>query len=50
MPIIRSAVIMDIEKLHADIQLALPNDPVCAAQLPTPKSTEWGLDDGLLYY
>ena len=50
MPIIRSAVIMDIEKLHADIRLALPNDPVCAAQLPTPKSTEWELDDGLLYY
>ena len=34
-PIIRSAVIMDIEKLHNDIHSSLPLNPISMAQLPS---------------
>ena len=48
-PIIHSAVIMDIEKLHNDIQSSLPLDPIFAAQLPSPCNPKWTLDEsGLL--
>ena len=38
-PIIHSAVIMDIEKLHNDIRSSLPLDPISAAQLPSPSNS-----------
>ena len=48
-PIIRSAVIMDIEKLHNNIHSSLPLDPISAAQLPSPSNPKWTFDEsGLL--
>ena len=48
-PIFRSAVIMDIEKLHNDIRSSLPLNPISAAQLPSPSNPKWTLDEsGLL--
>ena len=48
-PIIRSTVIMDIEKLHNDIRSSLPLNPISMAQLPSPCSPKWTLDEsGLL--
>ena len=48
-PIIHSAVIMDIEKLHNDICSSLPLDPISTAQLPSPCIPKWTLDEsGLL--
>ena len=48
-PIIHSAVIMDIEKLHNDICSSLPLNPISAAQLPSPSNPKWTLDEsGLL--
>ena len=50
-PIIRSAIIMDIEKLHNDIRLSLPLDPISVAHLPTPTNANWTIDEsGLLRY
>ena len=49
-PIIRSAVIMDIEKLHNDIHSSLPLNPISVAQLPSPCNPKWTLDEsGLLW-
>ena len=48
-PIICSAVIMDIEKLHNNIRSSLPLDPISATQLPSPSNPKWTLDEsGLL--
>ena len=48
-PIICSAVIMDIEKLHNDICSSLPLNPISAAQLPSLSNPKWTLDEsGLL--
>ena len=48
-PIICSAVIMDIEKLHNDIHSSLPLDPISATQLLSPSNPKWTLDEsGLL--
>jgi hypothetical protein len=48
-PIIRNAIVMDMEKLHADICSALPNDPISASHLPTPDTPDWTIDEfGLL--
>ena len=48
-PIICSAVIMDIEKLHNNIRSSLPLNPISAAQLPSPSNPKWTLDEsGLL--
>ena len=48
-PIIRHAVLMDVEKLHNDIRSNLHLDPVAAAHLPTPSAPNWTLDEsGLL--
>jgi len=50
-PIIRNAIIMDIEKLHDDIRLSLPLDPISAAQFPTPIDSKWTIDEsGLLHH
>ena len=49
-PIIRNAIIMDVEKLHNDIRSSLPLDPISAAHLPTPTTPNWTLDEsGLLH-
>jgi len=49
-PIIRNAIIMDVEKLHNDIRSSLPLDPISAAHLPTPTAPNWTLDEsGLLH-
>ena len=48
-PIICSAVIMDIEKLHNNIHSSLPLNSISAAQLPSPCNHKWTLDkSGLL--
>ena len=48
-PIICSAVIINIEKLHNDIHSSLPLDPISTAQLPSPCNPKWTLDEsGLL--
>ena len=48
-PIICNAIIMDIEKLHEDIQNSLSNDPISATHLSTPESPNWTIDEsGLL--
>ena len=48
-PIIHSAVIMDIEKLHNDIRSSLPLNPISTAQLPSPCNPKWTLNEsGLL--
>jgi hypothetical protein len=44
-PIICNAVVMDMEKLHADIRSALPNDPISASHLPTPNTPYWTIDE-----
>jgi hypothetical protein len=49
-PIIRNAVIMDIEKLHNDIRLSLPHDPISSEQFPNPSDPKWTIDEsGLLH-
>ncbi|CAA7268135.1 unnamed protein product [Cyclocybe aegerita] len=48
-PSLRGAITLDIEKLHADIREALPNDPISAAQLPAPSDPKFTLSpDSLL--
>jgi len=48
-PIIRNAIIMDIEQLHNIIRSSLTLDPLSAAHLPTPTAPNWTLDEsGLL--
>ena len=48
-PIICSAIIMDLERLHNDIHLSFPLDPIFAAHIPTPPNPNWTIDDsGLL--
>ena len=50
-PIICSAIIMDIERLHNNIRLLLPLDPISAAHLPILTDPKWTIDDsGLLRY
>ena len=42
---------MDLERLHNDIRLSLPLDPISAAHLPIPTNPKWTIDDsGLLHY
>ena len=40
-PIIRHAILMDVEKLHNDICTNLHLDPISAAHLPTPTAPNW---------
>jgi hypothetical protein len=48
-PIIRNAIIMDIQQLHNDIRSSLTLDPLSSTHLPTPTAPNWTLDDsGLL--
>ncbi|CAA7267179.1 unnamed protein product [Cyclocybe aegerita] len=48
-PSLHGAITLDIEKLHADIREALPNDPISAAQLPAPSDPKFTLSpDSLL--
>ena len=48
-PILRQAVLMDIEKLHNDIRSNLHLDPLAAAHLPIPTAPNWTVDEsGLL--
>ena len=47
-PIIRSAIIMDIEKLHNDICSSLPLDPISAKQFPNPSNPKWTIDESSL--
>ena len=48
-PIICSAIIMDIEKLHNDICSSLPLDPVSAKQFLNPSNPKLTIDEsGLL--
>ena len=48
-PIIHSALIIDIEKLHNNIHSSLPLNPISAAQLPSPSNPKLTLDEsGLL--
>jgi hypothetical protein len=48
-PIIRNAIIMDIQQLHNDIHSSLTLDPLSLTHLPTPTAPNWTLDDsGLL--
>ena len=46
-PVMRSAIVMDIEKLHQDILSALPEDPVTKAHLDNPSDPDaprWSQD------
>jgi hypothetical protein len=48
-PIIRNAIIMDIQQLHNDIRSSLTLDPLSSTHLPTTTAPNWTLDDsGLL--
>ncbi|KIN98770.1 hypothetical protein M404DRAFT_31093 [Pisolithus tinctorius Marx 270] len=48
-PVLRAAMVFDVECLHSDIVSTLPSDPVSASHLPTPTKPRWSLgSDGLL--
>ena len=48
-PILRSAVIMDVEQLHNTIQESYSLDPITTAQFPRTSDAKWTIDDsGLL--
>ena len=48
-PILRSAIIMDVEQLHNTIQESYSLDPVTAAQSPHTSDPKWTIDgSGLL--
>ncbi|KIN98833.1 hypothetical protein M404DRAFT_30984 [Pisolithus tinctorius Marx 270] len=48
-PVLRAAMIFDVEQLHADIISALPSDPISTSHLPTLTDLCWSLDhEGLL--
>jgi hypothetical protein len=53
-PVLRASVIMDVERLHSDIRLHLPGDPVAQIGMKAAKSGDsprWTIDDsGLLRY
>lgn len=44
-PVLRAAVLMDIDQLHKDILTALPNDPIASNHLPEPSDPRWTMDD-----
>jgi hypothetical protein len=48
-PIVRNAIIIDIQQLHNDIRSSLTLDPLSSTHLPTPTAPNWTLNDsGLL--
>ena len=48
-PIIHSAILIDIKKLHDEIRHSLHLDCLLAAQLPTPTDANWTMNsNGLL--
>src|SRR5713101_7732333 len=47
-PVLHAAIIMDIEKLHSDIQSSLQSDPIASVHLDSP-SPRWSINsDGFL--
>jgi len=44
-PVLRAAVLMDVEQLHKDILSALPNDPIGSAHMSNPPDDRWTVDD-----
>jgi len=44
-PVLRTAVLMDVEQLHKDILSALPNDPIGSTCMSDPLDDRWTMDD-----
>jgi len=42
-PVLRAAIIMDVDQLHEDIRKALPHDPVSASHMAQPELPRWEL-------
>jgi hypothetical protein len=46
--VFRGASLMDVEKLHKDIQAGYASDPITSTQLPNPTDPKWKLTNSLL--
>jgi len=44
-PVLRTAVLMDVEQLHKDILSALPNDPIRSMRMSDPLDNRWTVDN-----